>query len=1445
MPSLSERLTTRSKAPSLGELLGAKRATSPTQAPKALTATDFEVGGFSTEEGFAAGQTLDPRQISGDTVRLPLTRVQKQPRPPVIPAPKAAFRPKRSIKKDSTGRVINTLPQHLGGGVYYDSMADKPPTTPRGDFGGIPAEFGTTGKERDHIVSLFLGGVDTAKNIKLRQSANLIERFLDTPLGEIPQARRQEGKLKKELDIYNRYKRGEINRAEAITELKRWEFEQELKFSPLDIAKDVSGKVLGKVREFGESLEEAAGFTRGLIGDTLRFLPRTAVRPLIDVSGKEEATPEGFAQEFILGDEPIRGFAPGIEEATSLSEALLKRLGVQEDVATGSSLVLGPMALGVIASLDLTPFAGFGKAVGPASKAIAKLDDLGEISKTIRKSFKGTTPKQADDLATALINVTDPNEVELIIRKAVKPVGVPKTTRRVDQVPVEKVDLKKPIKKPKRIHADDQAIMSDFTDYVSGELKLPKKQAIDLELDAVRIAERYKIPQPKTLRGLANEFGRQLDAINFKRPEVRIADAVPEVKSLANQARKFKKSDDFVKSAEATKKFDNLVDDTPEVKAIDSEVTALKEQKKGATAEEQANLDIRIKAIEDRLARDRDIQQGVQLEEFHTKVAEPPGRTKTAKLEMSQAKKSFAPSDVKIDDVDLTTTRNVKQSKDFKDFAKYAEDNLQEKDIRPAVFFRHSTMTAERVAEFLDGGIGGRTYNTMIKPVYEAAERMGREGEQIKNDVRRFRVLEGSKDDVDASLFAQGKKSDVSDKAKEYANYARNKYDEFLERINKERVKVGAEPIKKRKDYVTHLNELNVLTEMLGGIDNVSTKKLVSRRKSEILDQHPDWSDARAFSAAKREVEGTSGLGAYIDAKQPTFRFAKKRLSEYEKNPSLTASLNAYSQSALRYIHQAENVAKNKAFKDVLPPNAREFMRLWNTEQVAGRTAPSFLNPTAKRALSALRGTIGANTILGNMATTLMQLTSLPQTLALAGARNTFHGYFKRLVTYVNKASSLYDKSRAKALRDLDTDIGLGDSLIDQALKQVGKFEAAKNPAARTRQAVDVGRELLKGIMKTADQFTVGATYEAFYIKGIKDGLSPEKAKEFAEIMTGKTQANYFKEALPPFLNTVEGKTLGQFGTFGMNQWEMFKRDFGKEFNFNAKSERSKKQFFNNFMVFLTAAYLTDAASEEIFGRQPFDIKDLVDETQNFAEGEASFRQVMNRGKDTAMSYVPYMGSIKFKSLPPVLDFGKDVITAFTEEGPEQSKAVKDLREKWTLNTLLPYGGNQLRKSLQGLESIDIIDTPLSTDVSRTSAGSTKFKIDGQVEKAKAILFGAYATEQASDYFEGVSETEKETKRLKDLPPEQAAEEFERISEENPSLGRSIRKSIEDEKSGITDEEKRIRGMGVANGDRARAVLEKLNALESNEEKGALWEDYTNKKIITEGVRKQLLELLQ
>jgi hypothetical protein len=95
------------------------------------------------------------------------------------------------------------------------------------------------------------------------------------------------------------------------------------------------------------------------------------------------------------------------------------------------------------------------------------------------------------------------------------------------------------------------------------------------------------------------------------------------------------------------------------------------------------------------------------------------------------------------------------------------------------------------------------------------------------------------------------------------------------------------------------------------------------------------------------------------------------------------------------------------------------------------------------------------------------------------------------------------------------------------------------------------------------------------------------------------------------------------------------------------------------------------------------------------------------------------------------------------------------------------------------------------------------------------------------------------------LPKEEARKQFDEIARTNKRLAEKIVAVSKDRKLGITVHDKELKSKGVANGDRAMALAEEFNKLESKEEKKALWEEYVKKSVITKEVAVQLIELLK
>lgn len=112
-----------------------------------------------------------------------------------------------------------------------------------------------------------------------------------------------------------------------------------------------------------------------------------------------------------------------------------------------------------------------------------------------------------------------------------------------------------------------------------------------------------------------------------------------------------------------------------------------------------------------------------------------------------------------------------------------------------------------------------------------------------------------------------------------------------------------------------------------------------------------------------------------------------------------------------------------------------------------------------------------------------------------------------------------------------------------------------------------------------------------------------------------------------------------------------------------------------------------------------------------------------------------------------------------------------------------------------------------------------------------------------------LSKAEKKYNEYKDLrekDPEAAKDMARKIYAEDPYLYSRMKRVAKDERLNVTDEEKKIRNLGVADGERAKAVWKKLQELEpGSPERRAFVQDYMNKSIITDQVYIQLKKMKQ
>lgn len=115
---------------------------------------------------------------------------------------------------------------------------------------------------------------------------------------------------------------------------------------------------------------------------------------------------------------------------------------------------------------------------------------------------------------------------------------------------------------------------------------------------------------------------------------------------------------------------------------------------------------------------------------------------------------------------------------------------------------------------------------------------------------------------------------------------------------------------------------------------------------------------------------------------------------------------------------------------------------------------------------------------------------------------------------------------------------------------------------------------------------------------------------------------------------------------------------------------------------------------------------------------------------------------------------------------------------------------------------------------------------------------------QSRDRFRLNNEARQLYKELSSIPKEEANARALEIKKENPQLFEKLKDIIEEEKLGLTYQEKQIKLLGVANGERAKYIFNEVSGMKSREEKNYYINDMRKKKIITDEVFTQLKKMV-
>lgn len=568
---------------------------------------------------------------------------------------------------------------------------------------------------------------------------------------------------------------------------------------------------------------------------------------------------------------------------------------------------------------------------------------------------------------------------------------------------------------------------------------------------------------------------------------------------------------------------------------------------------------------------------------------------------------------------------------------------------------------------------------------------------------------------------------------------ARKTYDSLLERVNTVLREQGMKEIPYRKGYFPHFNREQ--QSLLGKIFNWKTQD----------------------TTIPTDI---AGLTENFNPERSWQSFNKKRQSD-ETDYNFLKGMDNYVHGALDWIYHIEDLQKRRAFENYL-------RYIHSDKGIRSRIDEITANPELD--YDEVQAEIDnvlkeAENPLGNFLTDFRA-----QTNTLAGKKSTLDRSIeaktnrKIYSTMTNIQSRVSGNMVAGSISSAFTNF----IPITQSWGQVSPMSSLKAMAQTLKSTVkddgtvaksdfltnrlDTAEKLYKNnwdklsekagaLMDVIDGFTSQTVWRSKYNENISSGMSESEAvknaDQFAEnVLAGRSRGNN------PTIFDSKNPVTKLFTVFQLevaNQYDYMLKDMPQDI----KSEGGhwKTQLVKGYATMFLGAYVYNALYSALTGRDAaFDpigiVKDLLDDmgAGDDDEKEEPADVILNL-TDNIAEQLPFIGGLMGGGRVPISSAipYDDPISAIKESITDLSDGnIEDLTAEWLkpiTYVALPFGGGQLRKTVQGLKMFDD-DLPISG--SYTNSGDLRFTVEDTLpNRIKAGLFGQWANSNAEEYIDG------------------------------------------------------------------------------------------------------------
>lgn len=315
---------------------------------------------------------------------------------------------------------------------------------------------------------------------------------------------------------------------------------------------------------------------------------------------------------------------------------------------------------------------------------------------------------------------------------------------------------------------------------------------------------------------------------------------------------------------------------------------------------------------------------------------------------------------------------------------------------------------------------------------------------------------------------------------------------------------------------------------------------------------------------------------------------------------------------------------------------------------------------------------------------------------------------------------------------------------------------------------------MFDGIDSITSNTIVRAKYYENKAKGMSEFNAMRNADEFArDLMAGRT-----KGEMPTAFNS-KNPLVKMFTSFQLevnNQFGYMLKDLPRDLG-----DETKKKLIGAFVKMFIGAWMYNQLTEKVVGRKasfsPIDtIKEIYDTAtnDNLKITDKSADILENLTQD-----IPFVGGLVGGGRLPISSVANPLNVIKGES------TIKDELKKLGYYTILPFGGGQLKKTIEGTS---MYTNKKEIKGSYTSKGDLRFEAkEDPLSVAQNFLFGQYSSKSAREYFaKGYAPIDAKT--MKKLQKQNlTVDEYRKCEDNYSSLKTKSGKKINDIKSDKVD----------------------------------------------------------